>query len=238
LESFSDGDIYKLIWEEELVDGKPIRVKSLKGVYLNGKELEKPIYALYYNNGKAKGWFGPDSLPEDRDGFLLHPLHKSRISSHYNLLRPHPILGEKRPHYGTDYAAPLGSPIMSVADGVVEIAGYGRRNGKFVKIRHRPPYQSQYLHMNGFAEGIRPGAAVKKGQVIGFVGETGLATGPHVCFRLWKNGEQVNHLCENLPKNNTFSDDEREAYRRYSKKLVDRLDNITLQNHQAGFLGK
>ena len=115
------------------------------------------------------------------------------------MARLHPVLRYVRPHFGTDYAAPQGTPIMTVADGVVEKAERGGGNGNFVKVKHDKTYETQYLHMSRFAAGIRPGTRVKQGQVIGYVGSTGLATGPHVCFRFWKNGRQVNHLRENLP---------------------------------------
>ena len=131
--------------------------------------------------------------------FLRAPLKYSRISSRYNRRRFHPIKKRTIPHLGTDYAAPIGTPIYSVADGVVEIAGYSKNNGKYVKIRHDDIYKTQYLHMHRFAPGIKKGTRVKQGQVIGQVGKTGLATGPHVCFRFWKYGKQVNHLRENFP---------------------------------------
>jgi murein DD-endopeptidase MepM/ murein hydrolase activator NlpD len=112
----------------------------------------------------------------------------------------HPVLGYNRPHFGTDYAAPHGTPIIAVAEGTVVEATQRGGNGKFVKIRHNGNYETQYLHMSGFAKGMRPGARVAQGQTIGYVGSTGLATGPHVCFRFWKNGKQVDHLRLNLPQ--------------------------------------
>src|SRR5690606_10864837 len=116
-----------------------------------------------------------------------------------NLRRFHPILRRTKAHLGTDYAAPYGTPIFAVADGVVTHAAYSGGYGNYVKIKHDKVYQTQYLHMSKFAKGIRPGVHVKQGETIGYVGATGLATGPHVCFRFWKNGRQVNHLRENLP---------------------------------------
>jgi murein DD-endopeptidase MepM/ murein hydrolase activator NlpD len=112
------------------------------------------------------------------------------------------VLGYHKAHFGTDYAAPAGTPIMSVADGVVTEAARNGGNGIYVKIRHDQTYETQYLHMRGFAKGIKKGTRVSQGQVIGYVGSTGLATGPHVCFRFWKNGKQVDHLKLNLPNAN------------------------------------
>ena len=102
-------------------------------------------------------------------------------------------------HFGTDYAADYGTPIMAVANGKITKASYTKGNGNYVKIRHDGTYETQYLHMSKFATGIKPGVSVKQGDIIGYVGATGLATGPHVCFRFWKNGKQVDHLRENLP---------------------------------------
>ncbi len=156
------------------------------------------VKRIYFDNGQHKGYYDQEGRPM-KSAFLKAPLKYSRISSYYNLNRLHPILKYRRPHYGTDYAAPHGTPIMAVGDGTVSQASYTSGNGNFVKIRHAGAYETQYLHMRGFAKGIRSGARVQQGQIIGYVGSTGLATGPHVCFRFWKNGQQVNHLRLNLP---------------------------------------
>ena len=121
------------------------------------------------------------------------------ISSSYNLRRFHPVLKRVRPHFGTDYAAAIGTPIVAVADGTVTHATYTRGNGRYVKIKHDGTYQTQYLHMSRYGKGIKSGVQVKQGQTIGYVGKSGLATGPHVCFRFWKNGKQVNHRRLKLP---------------------------------------
>ena len=110
--------------------------------------------------------------------------------------RFHPILHRNKAHLGTDFAAPTGTPIMATAAGVVIAAAYTGGNGNYVKIKHNKIYTTQYLHMSKFAKGIHAGVAVKQGQVIGYVGSTGLATGPHVCYRFWKNGKQVDPMRE------------------------------------------
>ena len=225
LRKFREGDEYKIIWDEEIVEGRGVGVKTMKAAYFKKYDEETPIYAIYYDNGKEKGWYSKDGLPM-RDGFLKSPLKYSRITSFYSLNRFHPILHYSRPHFGTDYAAPHGTPILSVADGVVEEARNGGGNGNYVKIKHVKPYESQYLHMSRFAKGIQPGTKVKQGEVIGYVGSTGLATGPHVCFRFWKNGNQVNHLKETLPQVSTFSTSDREKFKTLSNELIARLDNV------------
>ena len=229
LRKFQDGDEYKIIWEEEVVEGRSVGVKSMKAAYFKEKEEKEPIYAIYFDNGEEKGWYAKNGLPM-RDGFLKSPLRYSNITSHYSMNRMHPILGYNRPHFGTDYAAPQGTPIMSVADGVVTAATYEGGNGNYVKIKHMKPYESQYLHMSRFAKGISPGTHVKQGDIIGYVGQTGLATGPHVCFRFWKNGNQVNHLREKLPQISTFSSADASKFKSLSNTMIERLNKIPFLN--------
>lgn len=140
----------------------------------------------------VEGFFQPDGTPVLRT-WLESPVVDSWISSGFNLRRRHPVLKRIRPHYGTDYAARYGAPVLAMSDGVVVARAATRNNGNFVKLRHDDRYQTQYLHLKGFAPGIRPGAAVSKGQVIGYVGSTGLSSGPHVCLRFWRDGQQVDH---------------------------------------------
>ena len=221
-----DGDEYKLIWEEELIDGHSVGLHKLKSVYVKGQCLQKPVYAFYYSNGKERGWYEKDSLPV-REGFLDSPVPNSKITSSFSLSRFHPILHYNRPHYGTDYAAPRGTPIISVADGVVEEARYGGGNGKFVKIKHKDPYETAYLHMSRFASGIQAGTSVKKKQVIGYVGSTGLATGPHVCFRFSKLGTPINHLTERI-----FSEQDSIKFENLAVTMTARLNKIALLSDQ------
>ncbi len=131
-----------------------------------------------------------------------------------------------RPHLGTDYAAPYGTPILAVGDGVVVKAGYTRGNGNYVKIKHNDTYATQYLHMQRFAKGIRVGAHVKQGQVIGYVGSTGLATGPHVCFRFWKNGRQVDHRRLTFPPPEPLPQEELPAFYKVRDMYVKMLKQV------------
>jgi Peptidase family M23/Csd3 second domain len=217
-----EGDEYKLIWEEELIDGHSVGVNKLKSVYINGQCVEKPVYAFYYANKKREGWYDKDSLPV-RDGFLDSPVKNSVITSHFNLHRFHPILHYTRPHYGTDYAAPKGTPIIAVADGIVEEAKYGGGNGNYVKISHNNTYETTYLHMSRFAKGIEAGTPVKQKQVIGYVGSTGLATGPHVCFRFKKLGTPINHLTERI-----YSKADSQTFKDMANMLKDRLSKVAV----------
>lgn len=191
-----EGDKFKLFYEEKQIDGEAVGIGRLLGANFIDKSGDN--YAIYFENDTYSGYYDLEGRPMKR-AFLRAPVKYSRISSRYNPRRLHPVLRRLRPHLGTDYAAPHGTEIYSVADGVVSKAGYTGGNGNYVKIRHDNTYETQYLHMSRFAKGIRSGTRVKQGQTIGYVGSTGLATGPHVCFRFWKNGVQVDHLKENLP---------------------------------------
>ena len=131
--------------------------------------------------------------------FLKSPIKFARITSRYSKRRFHPVLKKHKAHFGIDYAAKTGTPIMSTGDGVILKAAYDRNNGKYVKVKHNGIYTTQYLHMSKIAHGIKQGVKVKQGDVIGYVGSTGLATGSHLCYRFWKNGRQINPFKEDIP---------------------------------------
>lgn len=198
-------DEFRLIYEQDYVNGKAVGAGQV--LLAEYKTADTVFYSLYFDGGNADdvGYYDLDGKPMNA-GFLRAPLKYSRISSYYNPNRLHPVLKYRRPHYGTDYAAPYGTPILAVANGTVNRAGYTGGNGNFVKIRHDDTYETQYLHMQKFAAGVKVGTFVHQGQVIGYVGSTGLATGPHVCFRFWKNGKQVNHLKLHFPPAKPLAD--------------------------------
>lgn len=196
LNRLTQGSEFRLVYEQEFIEGEKAGIGQLQAAYFMDTNNEH--FAIHFDGKEEQGYYNLLGKPMKK-AFLKAPVRASRISSRYNLRRFHPILKRRRPHLGTDYAAPYGTPIYAVGNGVVTDARYTKGNGRFVKIHHNKTYQTQYLHMQRFATGIRPGVHVKQGQVIGYVGSTGLATGPHVCFRFWKNGRQVNHLNLNFP---------------------------------------
>jgi murein DD-endopeptidase MepM/ murein hydrolase activator NlpD len=148
--------------------------------------------AVYFETKEGHGgYYRPDGTSVERE-FLMAPLRHARISSSYSAARLHPILNVTRPHYGIDYAAPMGTPVWAVADGEVIYRASAGGFGNLVKIRHRNGLVSYYAHLSRFAKGLRTGDRVSQMQVIGYVGQTGLATGPHVCFRIAKDGQYVN----------------------------------------------
>jgi murein DD-endopeptidase MepM/ murein hydrolase activator NlpD len=220
------GDEFKLVFEENIIDGEVVGVDKVYAAYY--QTLGTEFHAIWYEHGDIAGYYDLEGRPMKKS-FLKAPVKYSRISSHYNLNRFHPILKRTRPHLGTDYAAPYGTPIYAVGDGVVVEAGYSNGNGNYVKIKHNDTYQTQYLHMQKFANGVRKGVHVQQGQVIGYVGSTGLATGPHVCFRFWKNGKQVNHLKLNFPPPAPLPDEELPAFRKVRDHY---LEMLQLQKEQ------
>lgn len=212
------GCRYKLYYDEIYADGEP------SGAQIQALEFDnqkKTIRAYYYENG----FFDDQARPMKR-AFLKSPVKYARISSKFNLTRKHPVLKKVKPHLGTDYAAPKGTPIRAIADGTVTIATFKKNNGNYVKIKHDATYQSQYLHMDGFAAGIKPGVQVRQGQTIGFVGTTGLSTGPHVCFRFWKNNKQVDFLAQDLPDSRPLRRSETGEFNIHRDSLFAKLEAI------------
>lgn len=189
------GDRFQLLYNETHYEGERTEVGDLLAVrYVQSGEEG---YAFAYSDANSNGFFDMDGLAL-KTGFLMAPLEYGRISSPFDLNRPDPVSksGKIMPHLGTDYAAPTGTPILAVGEGVVLNAEFKGGNGNYVKLKHSDAVQTQYLHMSAFADGIAPGVFVRQGQTIGYVGSTGRSTGPHVCFRYWKNGKQTDHRKE------------------------------------------
>lgn len=219
------GDRFKLFYEEQLVDSRAIGIGKIQGIYF--EHFNNPYYAIPFDQGHGPDYFDPrgNSL---RKALLKYPIEFTRISSRYSLRRFHPVVGVFRAHRGTDFAAPKGTPIRSVGEGIILEARYDGNNGNFVKVRHNGIYTTQYLHMSKIASGLHPGKKVLQGETIGFVGSTGLSTGPHLCYRFWKNGTQVDALRVELPPSqpilSEFMDDFQIAHLRVAR----RLDQIAL----------
>ena len=219
------NDSIRLIYEEKILDDTLVygtgRILGAS-FYHKGKHH----YGFYFKpEGQKSGGYYDDEGNALKAMFLKAPLNFFRISSRYNLRRFHPVLKTNRPHLGTDYAAPTGTPIMSTANGVIEAIGYTSGNGNYVKVKHNSTYSTQYLHMSKFAKGMKKGRSVSQGEVIGYVGSTGLATGPHVCYRFWKNGKQIDPLSMTMPNTEPIDSKYKEAYmkemNRLKKLLVD-----------------
>lgn len=194
--SIQPGDRFKVVYDEQYIGGKRIGLGRIKAAEF--KHAGETFYAFYFKDDSTHtaGYYDQHAHSLHK-AFLKAPLKFYHITSRYSMHRYHPIEHRWKPHLGTDFAAPTGTPIMSTAAGVVVASRYSRFNGNYVKVRHNSEYTTQYLHMSRRA--VKVGQYVKQGQVIGYVGSTGEATGPHVCYRFWKNGRQVDPFKQKFP---------------------------------------
>ncbi len=220
------GDKFKVIYDELYInDSIYAGAGHIKAAYFEHRG--KPIYAFAYESDSLKNVvdYYDEEANNLRRTFLRAPLKFGRMSSRYNLRRRIKYYGYRvRPHRGTDYAAPIGTPILATADGVVTESTRKGGNGKYVKIRHNATYSTQYLHMK--AQKVKRGEFVKQGDVIGWIGMTGNTGGPHVCYRFWKNGRQVDPLREDLPAAEPLAEALRPKYYDYINPIKDQLDCI------------
>lgn len=228
-----EGDEFKVVYDEVYANGEFVRINNVLAAQFVSRGEE--YFAFGFNQDEHFQYFNEEGKSLRKE-FLQSPLKFSRITSGFSLKRYHPIQKRIKAHLGTDYAAPQGTPILAVGDGIVEEAAFKQFNGNYVKIRHNSTYTTQYLHMSKFAKGIRKGVHVSQGQVIGYVGSTGLATGPHVCFRFWKNNQQVDHRREKFPPAypiNKENEPEFFVIRDYYKKVLLEINNFEFQNDFA-----
>ncbi len=218
------GDKFKVVYKEKYInDSVYAGAEPIEAAYFehNGR----PIYAFAYENDSLKSIvdYYDEEANNLRRTFLRAPVQFSRISSRYNLKRKIRFYGNRiRPHKGTDYAAPRGTPIMATADGTVTESTRRGGNGKYVKIRHNGTYSTQYLHMS--KQKVKKGEFVRQGDVIGWIGMTGNTSGPHVCYRFWRNGRQVDPLREELPKAEPLAEALQPEYFTFIDPIKDQLD--------------
>ena len=217
------GDKFKLIYEEAQVEGVSVGIKQINAIYF--EHFNSPYYAFPFDQGDGVDYFDEEGKSL-RKALLKYPIEFTRISSRYTMSRFHPVQRRWKAHLGTDFAAPKGTPIRTVGDGVVEEAQYKSNNGNYVKIRHNGTYTTQYLHMSRIADGVRAGTKIRQGQTIGYVGSTGLATGPHLCYRFWRNGVQVDALKVELPPSQPVKKDYLDAFESVKVELTKKLEVI------------
>jgi murein DD-endopeptidase MepM/ murein hydrolase activator NlpD len=216
-------DYFKLIFDEQYVEGQRVGVGQIRAALFN--HGGKDFYAVQFDQDSTMEYFDDHALSL-KQAFLKAPLQFRRISSNFNHARFHPILKIRRPHLGTDYAAETGTPIWSIGSGVVVQATFNRGMGNFVEIRHNATYTTKYLHMSGFAPGIHAGASVTQGQTIGYVGSTGLATGPHLHYEMLKNGVHTDATKEDMPHGDPISKECMGAYTMYKDQMIAKLNAI------------
>ena len=219
------GDNFKIIYTGKFVDDSTyVGLNRIHSAYFEHRK--KPFYAIEFETDPKRGIFEyfDENGKNLRRAFLRSPVQFSRISSRYNLKRKIAYYGRVRPHLGTDFAAPVGTEIRATASGTVVKSGYTRGNGNYVTIKHNNTYSTQYLHMK--KRGVKKGQFVRQGDYIGTVGMTGNTSGPHVCYRFWKNGKQVDPLRQKLPEAKPISQDLKDKYLTYMKPVKKQLDSI------------
>ena len=219
------GDNFKIIYTGKFVDDSIyVGLNRIHSAYFEHRK--KQFYAIEFETDLERGIFEyfDEKGKNLRRAFLRSPVQFSRISSRYNLRRKIAYYGRVKPHLGTDFAAPVGTPIRATASGTVIKSGYTRGNGNYVMIKHNATYSTQYLHMK--KRGVKKGQFVRQGDYIGTIGMTGNTSGPHVCYRFWKNGKQVDPMREKLPEAKPISKDLKDKYLTYMKPIKMQLDSI------------
>ena len=217
------NDGFRVYYEDKYIDGQYIGIGRLLAAEFTHKGQD--FYSFYYKENENFGDYYDEQGKTLHKAFLMAPVDYKRISSRYSKRRKHPVTGRWKGHFGTDYAAEKGTPIWSTANGTIIAATYTKNNGNYVKVRHNGTYTTQYLHMSKIKPGIRKGVFVKQGDIIGYVGSTGLATGPHVCYRFWKNDKQVDPFKQRLPPGDPINKENREAYLLVKDSLMQILMN-------------
>jgi murein DD-endopeptidase MepM/ murein hydrolase activator NlpD len=223
------GDNFKVIYEEFFIDGNSLGTGRIYGAQFN--RSGSSVTAIPFIQDGKESFFDIEGNSL-RKAFLKAPLQFSRISSHFSSGRMHPILRIVRPHYGVDYAAPVGTPVHSVGDGRVTSMSNEGASGRMVRIQHNSVYATAYLHLSRFGEGIAPGSIVKQDQVIGYVGSTGLSTGPHLDFRFYQNGSPVDPLKVDAPPVEPVSTENLARFEKSKTVVLSLLETI---NPDPGF---
>ena len=223
------GDSFRLIYDEAWIDDTTfLDIASIEGGMFNHQGRE--YIAVPFEQDSTREYFDEvgNSL---RKEFLKAPLDFFRISSKFSNGRFHPVLKIYRPHHGVDYAAPTGTPVKTIGDGIVIAKGFQRNGGgNYLKVKHNSVYTTTYMHLSRFAKGLQKGRSVKQGQVIGYVGSTGLATGPHLDFRVHKNNKAINPLTMEAPPSYPVKPELRDSFMVIRDKMLMQLDSLQLQH--------
>jgi murein DD-endopeptidase MepM/ murein hydrolase activator NlpD len=217
------GDRFKVIYEEISVDGKILEAGRIYGAQLIRKG--SVITAIPFMQDDKESYFDAEGNSL-RKAFLKAPLQFSRISSRFSSGRLHPVLRIRTPHFGVDYAAPVGTPVHSVGDGKIISAGTENGSGKIVRIQHNSVYSTTYLHLSGFGEGVAAGRPVRQGDIIGYVGSSGLTTGPHLDFRFFQNGYPVDPLKIDAPPVEPVTGDNMSRFDKIRQVIISLMETI------------
>ncbi|MGB8357299.1 MAG: peptidoglycan DD-metalloendopeptidase family protein [Bacteroidales bacterium] len=218
------GDRFKVIYEEEFIGDESIGISKIHAALF--EHGGSSIYAIPFIQDSTMSFYDTTGASL-RKAFLKAPLRYSRISSRFSGARYHPVLKIVRPHHGVDYAAPAGTPVVSIGDGRVTQTAFENGSGRIVRITHNSVYSTAYMHLSRFGPGIAPGVYVKQGQVIGYVGTSGLSTGPHLDFRFYRNGYAVNPLKVDAPPVNPVSPEAMGEFQKVADGYKDLLETIS-----------
>lgn len=219
------GDSFKVLYDERFIDDEFYGVGDIKAAEFTHRG--ETFKAYKFSHGDVNGYFTEDGESVQR-ALLKAPFeYNQRVSSNFSRSRYHPVLKKNVPHTGVDYAAPPGTPVLSVGDGTVTEARYKGASGNMVKITHNSTYETAYLHLRGFARGIQPGVKVEQGQVIGYVGSTGRSTGPHLHYSLYKNDRPVNSRTIDLPSSESVPDSLMGVFDKTKEQLSEMLEEKT-----------
>lgn len=225
------GDQFKIVYEKSYVADSDEFVKYGKILAAQYISATDTFTAIYFDNSPGGDGYYDLSGSSFQKTFLKSPLNYRRITSHFSYSRRHPILKKYRPHFGIDYAAPMGTPVSASADGVVIDKGYDKGSGNFVKIQHKNGrFVTLYGHLSRFGEGVNKGVRVKQKQIIGYVGRTGLATGPHLHYSFYDNGRPVNPLKIKNSSGDPVSTENKQRFNELKKIMLDRLAKIDQSN--------
>lgn len=218
------GDRFRVIYDESICDGETVSVDTVRYAVFSSGDDDLP--AVMFNQKDGGNIYWNEKGESMRKAFLKAPLKYSRISSGFSYARRHPVTRRVQPHTGVDYAAPAGTPVMTIGDGVVTSVKYEGAGGNVVRIRHNSVYSTAYLHLSRFGKGIRAGARVKQGDVIGYVGSTGRSTGPHLDFRVWKNGSAINPLKMESPPAEPVADSNMEEFKKVCRTCSEEMASL------------
>ncbi len=217
------GDRFKVIYEEEFIGEESVGIRRVHAAQF--EHAGSTIFAIPYIQDSTMSFFDTTGASL-RKAFLKAPLRYSRISSRFSGGRMHPVLKIVRPHHGVDYAAPIGTPVLAIGDGRVTSTGYEGGAGRIVRIRHNSVYSTAYMHLSRFGPGISSGVYVKQGQVIGYVGSSGLSTGPHLDFRFYRNGSAIDPLRVEAPPVNPVAPEAMEEFSQVAEGYINLLETI------------
>jgi murein DD-endopeptidase MepM/ murein hydrolase activator NlpD len=224
------GDQFKVYYQEQFVDGQSIGIDNINAAWF--KHMDKEYYAIPFVQDSTIEFFDENGNSLKK-AFLKAPLSFSRIGSRFSNSRLHPILKIRRPHHGVDYSAPKGTPVLSIGDGTVLHASYKGEAGNYIKIKHNSIYSTGYMHLSGYGKGIKPGKQVRQGEIIGYVGSTGLSTGSHLDFRVWKNGQNIDPLKLEAPPSDPIRKDKLDFFYQIRDIWTNELNKLSIDSIQV-----